>query len=760
MAEANDSEITFTELDPTPKEKDQTKVSFEDLTIETPKTPDVVHEIIKLKQQEAEQSIKDQLPLPSRESSSFSTKDSARSSETVNQTTMTNTTRSVLKSGSSTNSKSKPKPKTPISGRTPPVSSRKTPDTIPKQTSKITPGKDSFTPRSRNMSTGKIQLSPIQSHNSSSRDSSRSRTFTNTPAASPSVSIDMSEREHTTDCEGLTCTPCENQDAFHEAQYWCRDCNEALCESCSDHHKSLRISKTHKLIRISETDEMPFSLKINEHCSFHKHKKFEFVCSEHDVPICAQCVTSTHKFCSDVQTVDDAAQKSLSFTDIKLISEKLKVWSQMVDKLQIQRARNITELDLQRSTIEKEIKRFRDDLVKHFDAMQQKSLDELADVYAKNMKEIQRQNGVLQERQLSLGDMQKDIKMMQNYASQHQVFLGTRELKEKQANEMKLLKVFEGQFNLVSLEFVVINFMDLPLKVEKFGLIRSNVKPMPLSLDIQFDKKDVRKLSEKQPVVTTMPSNIVLKSKVCFSMEKGGNFNFIRGGTMLPDGRCILLDHNNKCLIVFSQKGAILDKITFYSCPWDVTTLDEDKVALTIPDKKEIVVMETEKLTLVQQIKVSNSCTGIASLDGRIVVVCEKTGFLILDRTGSIAATLKCDVSGVRYVVAAFGNIYYTDFIRKTVTCMDMNGKKIFRFQNDNMKYPCDITAIRDEFVLVTGYNSKNVIAIAADGKYHEIVLTHRDGLMYPTAIDYCHETSTLMLCSNRRGTIEIFEMT
>jgi outer membrane protein assembly factor BamB len=75
------------------------------------------------------------------------------------------------------------------------------------------------------------------------------------------------------------------------------------------------------------------------------------------------------------------------------------------------------------------------------------------------------------------------------------------------------------------------------------------------------------------------------------------------------------------------------------------------------------------------------------------------------------------DVSGVRYVVAAFGNIYYTDFIRKTVTCMDMNGKKIFRFQNDNMKYPCDITAIRDEFVLVTGYNSKNVIAIAADGK-------------------------------------------
>jgi hypothetical protein len=47
--QANDSEITFTELDPTPKEKDQTKVSFEDLTIETPKTPDVVHEIIKLK---------------------------------------------------------------------------------------------------------------------------------------------------------------------------------------------------------------------------------------------------------------------------------------------------------------------------------------------------------------------------------------------------------------------------------------------------------------------------------------------------------------------------------------------------------------------------------------------------------------------------------------------------------------------------------------------------------------------------------------
>lgn len=758
MAEAEDKAVKFQSPDPTPEEKEPTKMSFESLPMNENQneTPEVVHEIIRLKEK-AEQFMKDQLPQSPGHVSSLSTKGTENlSAQIATEQKLTPTPRSTSKPNTAA-SKTKPRSKTPISSRSSSVTSRKTPDSIPKTVQKGMSSKSSFTPRSGRMSTGKIQLSPIQSHNSSSRVSSRNKTFT---SANSSISIDLSEREHTKDFEGLTCTPCENQDIFHEAHYWCRDCNEALCEACSDHHKSLGMSKTHKLIKISETDEMPFTLKIKENCSFHKHKKYEFFCTEHDVPICAQCVTSTHKFCNDVLTVDDAAQKSLSFTDMKLIDEKMKVWSQMVEKLQTQRARNLRELDLQRSAIEKEIKRFRDELVKHFDAMQQKSLDELADVYAKNMKEIQRQNQTLQERQLSLGDMQRDIKMMQTYASQYQVFLGNRELKEKQAKEMKLLKVFEGQFNHVTLEFVVTNFMDLPLKVEKFGIVRSNIKPMPLSLDIKFDKKEKDKKSANQAVVTTMPSNIILKSKGCFSVEKGSNFNFIRGGTILSDGRIILLDHNNKCLIVFSPKGSILDRITFYSCPWDVACLEPGQVGLTIPDKKEIVIMETKKFSLVQQIKVNNLCTGIAAMDGTIVVVCEKVGFVILDRTGTIAATLKCDVSGVRYVVAAFGNLYYTDFIRKTVNCIDLNGSKVFKFQNDNLKYPCGITAIRDEFVLVTGYNSKNVIAVSADGKYHEIVLTHRDGLMYPTAIDYCHETSTLMLCSNRRGTVEVFDMT
>lgn len=764
MADGGEQVISFPSPDLKPvEEKQQRVLSFESLPREgedVEKTPDVVHEIIKLKKQAEERTLQEQSQEPERKgkSSPYLIQGTERSSTTPIQRKTSPIPRSHSK-GSTGSKKAKQTPKTPVTPKTPPTNTiRKSPDK--KFSAKPLQTKTTFTPRSQNMSTGKIQLSPIQSY-TSSRASTRSRSSVTTPAASPSVSIDLSVREPTKDFEGLTCTPCENQDTYHEAFYWCRDCNEALCESCTEHHKSLRMSKTHKLIRISENDEMPFTMQVKEQCGFHKHKRYEFVCSEHDAAICAQCVTSTHKFCQDVLTIDEAAQKSLSFTDLKLISEKFKTWSQMVEKLQTQRTRNLRELELQRSTIEKEIRKFRDDLVKHFDAMQQRSLDELAEVYAKNLKEIKRQNDALAERQLSLGSMQRDIKMMQNYASQYQVFLGTRELKDKQEQEMKQLKMFEGQFNLVSLEFVVTNFMDLPLKVDKFGIVRSNVKAMPLSSDIKFEQNEKNKIKQPDPaVVTTMPSKIVLKSKQCFSVEKGGNFNFIRGGTILPDNRVVLLDHNNKCLIVLSQKGSMLDKITFYSCPWDICTLDPDKVALTIPDKKEIVIMETKKFTLVHQIKVSNSCSGISAMDGRIVVVSDKIGFLILDRMGTIAATIKADVSGVRYVVAAFGNIYYTDFIRKTVNCIDMSGNKVFRFQNDNLKYPCDITAIRDEFVLVTGYNSKNLIAVAADGKYHEIILTHRDGLMYPTAVDYCHETGSFMLCSNRRGTVEVFEMT
>ncbi|XP_033119904.1 protein wech-like isoform X2 [Anneissia japonica] len=82
-----------------------------------------------------------------------------------------------------------------------------------------------------------------------------------------------------------------------QVKYYCQDCKQYLCSTCSDHHTNYRLFANHKLHLIEEVQSMSptqITLLHPPLCSHHS-KPLEFYCTDCKTPICVNCTIMDHK---------------------------------------------------------------------------------------------------------------------------------------------------------------------------------------------------------------------------------------------------------------------------------------------------------------------------------------------------------------------------------------------------------------------------------------------------------------------------------
>ena len=98
-------------------------------------------------------------------------------------------------------------------------------------------------------------------------------------------------------------------DGENEATHYCLDCEEHFCEACTTLHKTMKMSKNHKLIPIEEMKNQSQVKIISKsssqlYCQIHQQKEIDLFCENCKEPICSLCVPlhSSHK----ILTITDA----------------------------------------------------------------------------------------------------------------------------------------------------------------------------------------------------------------------------------------------------------------------------------------------------------------------------------------------------------------------------------------------------------------------------------------------------------------------
>ncbi|XP_033119906.1 tripartite motif-containing protein 2-like [Anneissia japonica] len=110
------------------------------------------------------------------------------------------------------------------------------------------------------------------------------------------------------------CSVCEKE---RQVKYYCQDCRQYLCSTCSDQHKRYTLFVNHKLHLLEDVQSMSPSEMTLLHpplCSHHS-KPLEFYCTDCKTPICVNCILMDHN-------AWDGKHKSINISDAFQILKK------------------------------------------------------------------------------------------------------------------------------------------------------------------------------------------------------------------------------------------------------------------------------------------------------------------------------------------------------------------------------------------------------------------------------------------------------
>ena len=126
----------------------------------------------------------------------------------------------------------------------------------------------------------------------------------------------------------------------------------------------------------------------------------------------------------------------------------------------------------------------------------------------------------------------------------------------------------------------------------------------------------------------------------------------------------------------------------------------------------------------------------------------------------SVSNLISSDMFGVDYVATSGEKLYYANTYTNTVTCCDLRGTTQWQFNDERvLQHPLGISVDNDGNVYVVGCHSNNVMVISPDGQHHRQLLSSKDGLSYPTVLDYDKSTNRLLVV-NQSSTAFLFDVT
>ena len=205
--------------------------------------------------------------------------------------------------------------------------------------------------------------------------------------------VGMIEAKNTLNKTNMQAVPCDackanaggTESYISEATLRCMDCQEYLCEDCYKMHKTFKMSRNHKVLKIGGGEEEAIKSFNVMNCDIHRGKVLDFYCADCKKVVCVSCFVESHKahYCKDVNTVEEEFSQM-----IKSSSDKI---STLAGELLVNKKKLESKEDFPTkiAAIEKEILQRSDELKKAVDENTKSLLSTLDEMKNKRLKEIQ-----------------------------------------------------------------------------------------------------------------------------------------------------------------------------------------------------------------------------------------------------------------------------------------------------------------------------------------------------------------------------------
>ncbi|CAC5391809.1 unnamed protein product [Mytilus coruscus] len=564
---------------------------------------------------------------------------------------------------------------------------------------------------------------------------------------------DCNQHRYRTMSTLVFCGPCCYDNKTVQANTWCVECEEGFCSDCEKVHRATKFSRGHHLISIDNYRNIQ-TVTVDQTCNQHS-KKFDWFCKSHDEPLCKACVSSEHKICPDVVPLEDVAINAKHSTVIQDLEDTINRSLQNIEDFIRDRNTVHQSIQTKRRDIEKTIYDTREKVVRYFDELQQRLLQELSSISDECLSESSKDLNNFENAQKNLVKLKEQTLKLKEFVSDLHVFLGTRQVYKDVDEEIKSIKLATSRSMSyhIELDFHP-NIDNLFKQIDQFGQIKLKKRESGLLL---YDAKIGQAQIQKSRLEERCIQDVVLQLNI--NLQKLDVYKFVYGCVILPNGHILMANSHTKRNHIqeYNALGEHTRNITTSFPSIDIALYGSDGVAVSCGNNKRIDLIKNGCVE--KTLELGFECFGLAYNDGKLYVAGRNGKILLIDPSGKKVGEVKCKGIKVQNIATSGKRIYYTNPSLHTVHCCTMDGTEIWTFNDDSLRYPTDLSLDNYQNVFVVGRDSNNLVLIQHDGKASKILLNKDNGFSEPNAVYYNKENNSLLVCDRYSGNAALYNV-
>ena len=491
-------------------------------------------------------------------------------------------------------------------------------------------------------------------------------------------------------------------------------------------------------------------LSIKNRCTKHGNR-YEFYFSRHGAPCCASCIIrDDHRYCKELRPIHEVTEDAKSSTAIAHIERDLKDIDCTFEKIKSNIEKNISNIHKKKKKFVSDISDMRKSLNEHLDKIEKQTIEEMLLAEQKLQGKLKNVLIVMEIKRTYFDNIRQDVNKVKKYASDLQTFIGVNEMTNVVNGEVKKQK---GAFNYDLFELKLDFLQELESFVKEvsiFGVI--SVAEVHYSTSLTTGAELQAHSSEPQ---------LTRKTTVNFQTKVKGRVS-ITGCDILPNGKLVFADQEDKLLMMFSNNGNYeKDIIRFSYKPYEVSCTGENIVAITICSKGEVVFVNVITNTITNTLYIGHACYGIDFTMNRLAIqavpVFTSSRIVYLDPKGQLIEGFNISAGFSRNISLRDGTIKRTGY--DTIYCYSLTGQTIWDFRDRSvLRKAKGIALDKNSNVFVAGMETNNVVVLSSDGKNCRQILSKSDGLNEPFSLRINIDRSELLVC-NTNGQAFLFSL-
>ncbi|XP_071089142.1 uncharacterized protein [Haliotis cracherodii] len=526
------------------------------------------------------------------------------------------------------------------------------------------------------------------------------------------------------------CNVCKTQGKTTPATSWCSICDDVFCDGCLKMHNMMPMSRDHEVVDLSD----PTKVRTRRcfMCKIHRDEKVKLFCKDCKQAICTICCCIKHRACKDVETIESMTP---------LVKEHL---TNKTEELRINMENTKNYIDLRKSTIQN----IRSNGHKVKDHIR-KSKETLVEV-------------ILKKEKLLLVDVDE---FCNNHTQKLQADITLLE------NE---LQVCQQQYESTATAVTSNCEMDMYAVYESMGEASTDNRdmdnmPSPGRVVLKHDMDKLSKavdelqLGEVEVVhdIGDRHSPPVQHHTIDCKVDDDTCDPFLHDITVVivDDIKVTVVADcdNNKLKIYYSSNSKSFEKhLPLSDYPWQIATLSGSQIAVSIPDRSEIVTVDiTPDPVLLSTLKTNKQYCALACLGpSQLVAGTYNDTVDILDMAGNLLRSINTGVIGSPdYIhVTRNNNLILCNEEVHSLVSVTNEGDDVFTYTptgDRTLICPQGITTTKTGDILLVDETSNSVVQLTESGQFVRYVLQEQDGLQSPNGI--CLDSDGLLYVTSDR---------